>query len=73
MRPNEQVLSTVKEIFGIFGEALGVKVNYRKIIATLMREGMWRMRIELKAVLRYEIANFPIKYELNTPVVLIVV
>jgi GTP-dependent phosphoenolpyruvate carboxykinase len=34
VRPNEQVLSAVKENFGIFGEALGVKVNYRKIIAT---------------------------------------
>jgi hypothetical protein len=60
-RPEEQELMAIKQILRIFGEASGLRVNYGKTTATLIRCGE-EAEIRVKKVLGCEIANFPIVY-----------
>jgi hypothetical protein len=61
VRPAENELRAIREILGIFGEASGLHVNYRKTAATLIR-GEEGDEERVKEILGCEIARFPIRY-----------
>jgi hypothetical protein len=60
-RQERRELWATKHILQIFGEALGLKVNFRKTTATLIR-GSREQEEEITAILGCELAKFPIKY-----------
>jgi hypothetical protein len=60
-RPDREEIHAIKEILNIFGVALGLKVNYRKTTATLIR-GSEEDKERVIEILGYEVAEFPIKY-----------
>ncbi|KAM0856861.1 hypothetical protein ACQ4PT_048828 [Festuca glaucescens] len=59
-RPETQELQAIKAILQIFGEASGLRINYRKTTATLIRGGEVEERIT--SVLDCQLVNFPIRY-----------
>jgi hypothetical protein len=61
LKPDVSDLLAVKEILGIFGEASGLKINYRKTTANLIR-GQPKDGDRVKELLNCEIARFPIRY-----------
>jgi hypothetical protein len=61
LKPDVPDLLAVKEILGIFGEASGLRINYRKTTATLIR-GQPEDGDRVKELLNCEIARFPIRY-----------
>jgi hypothetical protein len=67
-RPEIQELQTIKEIITMFGGATGLKVNYNKTIATLIRGGE-ELEQRIKDNLGCQIAYFPLNY-LNLRLVL---
>ncbi|KAM0846067.1 hypothetical protein ACQ4PT_055920 [Festuca glaucescens] len=60
-KPERQEMWAIKYILQIFGEASGLKVNFRKTTATLIR-GSREQEEEIAAILGCELAQFPIKY-----------
>jgi hypothetical protein len=60
-KPEREELEAIKCILNIFGGASGLKVNYRKTTATLIR-GTEEDEHRIREVLGCEIATFPIKY-----------
>jgi mannosylglycoprotein endo-beta-mannosidase len=60
-KPERREMLVTKHILQIFGEASGLKVNFRKTTATLIR-GSREQEEELTATLGCELARFPIKY-----------
>jgi hypothetical protein len=60
-KPEREELEAIKCILNIFGGASGLKVNYRKTTATLIR-GTEEDENRIREVLGCEIATFPIKY-----------
>ncbi|KAM0838180.1 hypothetical protein ACQ4PT_061150 [Festuca glaucescens] len=61
VKENESELRVVKEILELFGEASGLKVNYSKTTATVIR-GNEESRIRVQETLQCELAEFPLKY-----------
>jgi hypothetical protein len=60
-RPERAELEAIKQILHIFGAALGLKANYCKTTATVIRGSEEEIQC-IKTVLGCEIAEFPIKY-----------
>jgi hypothetical protein len=60
-QPERGEFVAVREILGIFGEASGLKVNYRKTTATLIREQVGLAEL-VQQILGCVLAQFPIKY-----------
>jgi hypothetical protein len=60
-KPERHELWVVKHILQIFGEASGLKVNFAKTTATLIR-GSFEQEEEVTSILGCELAQFPIKY-----------
>jgi hypothetical protein len=60
-KPERQKMLAVKHILHIFGEASGLKVNFRKTTTMLIR-GSREQEEEITATLGCELAQFPIKY-----------
>jgi hypothetical protein len=60
-KPERQETWAIKHILNIFGEASGLKVNFRKTTATLIR-GSTEQEEETVQILGCEAAKFPIKY-----------
>jgi hypothetical protein len=60
-KPERREMWAIKHILQIFGEASGLKVNFRKTTATLIR-GSREQEEEIAAILGCELAHFPIKY-----------
>lgn len=60
-RPDENELRAVKSILRIFGEASGLRVNYCKSAATVIR-GDEEDRARVESIMGCALANFPIKY-----------
>jgi hypothetical protein len=60
-RPDRQEVEAIKEILNMFGMASGLKVNYRKTIATLIR-GSEEDKARVTEILGCEVAEFPIKF-----------
>jgi hypothetical protein len=56
-RPERLELFAIREILHIFGEASGLKVNYRKTTATLIREQEGSAEM-VKEVLGCDLAQF---------------
>jgi hypothetical protein len=61
IRPKENELIAVKEILRIFRGASGLRVNYIKTTATLIR-GNDELEERVKEIMGCNIAKFPIKY-----------
>jgi exonuclease III len=61
VKPTITDLVTIRELLEVFGEATGLRVNYRKTTATIIR-GDGQDRELVADVLRCQIAEFPIKY-----------
>jgi hypothetical protein len=61
VKPTVQDIVTVRELLQLLGEASGLKVNYRKTSATLIRAGEVEEEL-VKQLLQCEIKQFPIKY-----------
>jgi hypothetical protein len=59
--PVRQELAAIKDILHLFGTASGLRVNYRKTVATLIRGGDTEARL-VTTELGCDIAQFPIKY-----------
>jgi hypothetical protein len=60
-RPKREEVEAIKAILKLFGEASGLKVNYRKTTSTIIR-GSEEDELRVAAILGCEIASFPIKY-----------
>jgi hypothetical protein len=60
-KPERREMLAIKHILQIFGEASGLKVNFRKTTATLIR-GSREQEEEISTILGCELAQFPIKY-----------
>jgi hypothetical protein len=60
-RPERAELEAIKQILHIFGAASGLKANYSKTTATVIRGSEEEVQC-IKSVLGCEIAEFPIKY-----------
>jgi hypothetical protein len=60
-RPERAELEAIKQILHIFGAASGLKANYRKTTATIIRGSEEEIQC-VKSVLGCEITEFPIKY-----------
>jgi hypothetical protein len=61
IRAGENEMIAVREILGLFGDASGLKVNYMKTTANLIRrveEDNEKVRVNMQC----DIAEFPIKY-----------
>jgi hypothetical protein len=61
LKPVSQELWGVRHILSMFGEASGLKVNFRKTTATLIR-GSEEQEERTTRILGCELARFPIKY-----------
>jgi hypothetical protein len=61
VKPTVQDIVAVRELLQILGEASGLKVNYRKTSATLIRAGEPEEEL-VKQLLHCDIKQFPIKY-----------
>jgi hypothetical protein len=61
VRPDEGELSAIRGLLQLFGEASGLKVNYRKSTATLIR-GDEEDGERVSLILHCKLASFPIKY-----------
>ena len=61
VRPSRLELEFVRRALDIFGEALGLKVNYRKSSAILIR-GSELDKTRVAAMLQCDISEFPCKY-----------
>jgi hypothetical protein len=61
MRPDEGELRVIRGILQLFGEAFGLKVNYQKSTAKLIR-GDEEDGKRVSSILRCRLAAFPIKY-----------
>ena len=61
VKPSWQDLSAVREMLDVFGEASGLKVNYRKSLAILIR-GDQEDRDRVAGLLQCGLAEFPCKY-----------
>ncbi|KAM0869563.1 hypothetical protein ACQ4PT_040591 [Festuca glaucescens] len=61
VKPNSMDLMAVREILGIFGEASGLRVNYLKTMATMIR-GTILDKEAVGQALHCNIVDFPIRY-----------
>jgi hypothetical protein len=61
VKPTITDLVTIRELLEVFGEATGLRVNYRKTTATVIR-GDGHERDLVAGVLHCQMAEFPIKY-----------
>jgi hypothetical protein len=61
LKPECTELWAVRQILGLFGEASGLKVNFRKTSATLIR-GSQEDEERATSILGCELARFPIRY-----------
>jgi hypothetical protein len=61
VKPTTQDLVTVRELLRVFGEVSGLRVNYNKTAATLIRGGEAEQQL-VTEVLHCQISEFPIKY-----------
>jgi hypothetical protein len=60
-KPVEEELTTIRQIMDAFGEASGLRVNYRKTTATMIR-GTEAEFSRTKAIIGCRSQDFPIKY-----------
>jgi hypothetical protein len=60
-KPVEEELATIRQIMEAFGEASGLRVNYRKTTATMIRGSDEELN-RAKAIIGYRSQDFPIKY-----------
>jgi hypothetical protein len=60
-KPVEEELTTIKRIMELFGEATGLRVNYNKTTATMIR-GTEEELNRTKAIIGCRSQDFPIKY-----------
>jgi hypothetical protein len=60
-RPARKEIAAVKEILYLFGEASGLRPNFRKTTATVIR-GSEEEKARVQAILGCQHAEFPIKY-----------
>ena len=61
VKPKPLDLITVKRVLQVFGEASGLKVNYRKSLATFIR-GEEQDEELVQQILQCPLTEFPIKY-----------
>lgn len=61
IKPTTQDLNCVREVLGEFGEASGLRMNYRKS-ATILIRGDEADRERVVGLLHYELGNFPCRY-----------
>ncbi|KAM0925606.1 hypothetical protein ACQ4PT_004084 [Festuca glaucescens] len=61
VKPTMHDLVTVRELLRVFGEVSGLRVNYTKTKATLIRGGVLEQE-QVTEVLQCQIMDFPIKY-----------
>jgi hypothetical protein len=61
VRPVVPELVAIRDILTVFGEASGLKVNYSKSSATVIRGGELE-RVRTQSILGCPLLNFPIKY-----------
>jgi hypothetical protein len=61
IKPEVQDLVTVRRILEVLGEASGLRVNYRKTSATLIRGSEHHVEL-VQGLLHCEMTSFPIRY-----------